>query len=57
MRALTLDGGELNQSWLPFAELADGAKLSFALAAEPDPAWGSAVEPPSFPPDAPFPGC
>jgi predicted alpha-1,2-mannosidase len=56
VRALTLDGGEVDQPWLPFSELADGGKLSFALAADPDPAWGSAAAPPSFPPDAPFPG-
>ena len=56
VRALTLDGSEVDQPWLPFSELADGGKLSFALDAQPDPAWGSAVAPPSFPRDAPFPG-
>jgi putative alpha-1,2-mannosidase len=58
VRGLELDGGAVHQPWLSFSELADGGKLSFALAAEPDPAWGSTADaaPPSFPHDAPFPG-
>lgn len=56
---LAIDGSPVDQPWVPFAELADGAQLHFALAAEPNPAWGSGGEaaPPSFPSDAPFPGC
>lgn len=56
---LAIDGAPVDQPWVPFAELADGAQLHFALAAEPNPAWGSGGQaaPPSFPSDAPFPGC
>jgi len=59
VRGLAIDGSPVDQPWVPFAELADGAQLHFALAAEPNPAWGSGGEaaPPSFPSDAPFPGC
>jgi predicted alpha-1,2-mannosidase len=56
VRSLTLDGGAVDQPWLPFSELADGGRLEFALGADPNP-WASGASPPSFPGDAPFPGC
>jgi putative alpha-1,2-mannosidase len=56
VRALTIDGGALDQPWLPFSELADGGTLGFDLGAKPNPAWGGGAVPPSFPTDAPFPG-
>src|SRR5919108_2460679 len=47
VRALTLDGGALDQPWLPFSELADGGRLTFTLGSQPDPAWAGGAGPPS----------
>ena len=58
VEGMTIDGLSYDRPWLQFAELADGARLDFALSGDPNLEWGSGPEdaPPSFGPTAPFPG-
>ena len=41
VRALRLDGGAFDHAWIPWDRIANGAELSFDLAATPTPGWAA----------------
>jgi putative alpha-1,2-mannosidase len=51
VRGLAVNGLPHDRPWIRFADLVDGAELTYDLSATPDPSWGSAPAdaPPSFP--------
>jgi putative alpha-1,2-mannosidase len=57
VQALALNGGAVDQPWLRFSDLTGGGTLAFALGSKPNPGWGAGAPPPSYPGDAPYPGC
>jgi predicted alpha-1,2-mannosidase len=52
IRAMRLDGRGYGRPWIPYCELADGARLDFRLGRRPDRRWGASpsAAPPSFGP-------
>jgi predicted alpha-1,2-mannosidase len=54
---LRLNGQPYTRPWIPYCELAGGARLDYRLGSQPNPGWGSdpGVAPPSFDASTPFP--
>lgn len=57
IRSLRVDGRHRSKPWIPYCDLASGARIAFGLGARPHRGWGSsrADRPPSFGPNAPAP--
>jgi predicted alpha-1,2-mannosidase len=57
VRSLRVDGASYSRPWIPYCDVASGARLRFRLAMRPDRRWGSSRRdrPPSFGQAAPRP--